>query len=799
MFNRVVCLSALMLMAPWPVAATGSNSIPIQNASFEGPFVDPNGFSALPFVDGWTELDLDTEMSSNTGVFANPAPESPGRLINAEGSQLAFLGSQTGNALEQDLIDTFRPGCQYSLTVAVGISGMFAPSSSDALELVLYYRNADGPADIARLLVEPAGLSSTELKDFSLHVLPVQAGDAWAGKPISVALRAAGMPGGFWDIDNVRLAESAAESLWIQNPSFEGPVVYPNGFSAVPMVEGWTELDLDAQMSTNTGVFANPAEGSPGHLVNTDGNQLAFLGSQTGNALEQDLIFAHQFSDGSEHKWITSYRVGFDYCLAVAVGVSGMFPPSAVEPVDKLELVLYYRDGDQSVDVARQMVETTGLSSTELKDFSLRLPTVRSDDPWAGKTIGVALRAAGMPGGFWDIDDVRLFETSSGSMHIDNPSFETPVVDPNGFSALPFVEGWTEIDLDSEMSTNTGVFANPAEGSPGRLLNADGNQLAFLGSETGNALEQELTETYRGDRDYLLTVGVGVSGMFPPSAVEPVDALELVLYCRAGDHVYDVASKTIEASDLSSTQLKDFSLFLSPSNPGHFIDSGSALTIGIAVRAAGNAGGFWDIDNVRLFESVPKSVPIENASFESPIVDPNGFSALPFVDGWTETDLDVEASTNTGVFANPPVHDPARLEGARGKQLAFLSSQTGNALEQNLAATYKVDCEYSLYVRVGVSGMFPPSMTEPVDKLELVLYYLDGTNAADIAAQQVEATGLSSTALEFFSLHLPLVQAGDAWAGKAIGVAIRAAGMPGGFWDIDDVRLVESPLGPSRR
>lgn len=798
MFNRIVCLSAVMLVGPWAVAATGSTSIPIQNASFEGPFVDPNGFSALPYVGGWTELDVDAEMSTNTGVFANPAPESPGRLINADGNQLAFLGSQTGNALEQDLIDTFRPGCEYRLTVAVGISGMFPPSATDALELVLYYRDANEPVDIARLAVGSEGLSSTELKDFSLHVLPVQAGDAWAGKPIGVALRANGLPGGFWDIDNVRLAESAAESLWIQNPSFERPLVDPNGFSAVPLVEGWAELDVDAQMSTNTGVFANPAEGSPGHLVNTDGNQLAFLGSQTGNAIEQDLIVTHQFFDGSEHKWITRYRVGFDYCLAVAVGVSGMFPPSAVEPVDRLELVLYYRDGDESVDVVRQTVEAAGLSSVELKDFSVRLPTVQSDDPWAGKTIGVALRAAGMPGGFWDIDSVRLFETSSGSMQIDNASFETPVVDPNGFSALPFADGWTEIDLDSEMSTNTGVFANPAEGSPGRLVNADGSQLAFLGSETGNAFEQELTETYRGDRHYLLTVGVGVSDMFPPSAVEPVDTLELVLFCRDGDQVYDVVSKTIEATGLSSTQLKDFSLFFSWSSPGHLRDSASPQNIGIAVRATGNAGGFWDIDNVRLFESTPVYVPIENASFEIPVVDPNGFSALPFVDGWTEIDLDAETSTNTGVFANPPVSDPAWLRVMDGKQLAFLSSGTGNALEQNLAATYKVDCEYSLRVGVAVSGMFPPSMTEPVDKLELVLYYLDGTDAVDIATQQVEATGLSSTQLEYFSVSLPLVQAGDAWAGKAIGVAIRAAGMPGGFWDIDAVRLVESPLGPSR-
>jgi hypothetical protein len=44
-------------------------------------------------------------------------------------------------------------------------------------------------------------------------------------------------------------------------------------------------------------------------------------------------------------------------------------------------------------------------------------------------------------------------------------------------------------------------------------------------------------------------------------------------------------------------------------------------------------------------------------------------------------------------------------------------------------------------------------------------------------------------------VYLPTVQATDAWADKTIGVAIRAVGMPGGFWDLDDVRLAESLPG----
>ena len=174
-------------------------------------------------------------------------------------------------------------------------------------------------------------------------------------------------------------------------------MVDPNGFPAVPFVDQWTEIDIDNLSSSNTGVFTNTPAGSHDHVVNADGSQLAFLGSEAGNALEQDLI--------------VMYKAGCNYRLTVSVGVSSRFPPSSVEPVDALELVLFYREGNDVVDIASQKVEAVGLSSTQLTDFSLYLPTIQSSNAWIGKAIGVALRAAGMPGGFWDLDKVRLAES----------------------------------------------------------------------------------------------------------------------------------------------------------------------------------------------------------------------------------------------------------------------------------------------------------------------------------------------------------------------------------------------------
>jgi hypothetical protein len=565
----------------------------------------------------------------------------------------------------------------------------------------------------------------------------------------------------------------------VANPSFEGPVVVPGGFPAIPMVEQWTEIDMDIEGSTNTGVFANSPAGMDDHVVNADGQQLAFLGSEQGNALEQDLE--------------TVYQPGRDYQFTLAVGVSGMFPPSAQAPIDTLELALTYIEDGNSVDIVRQLVPATGLSSTQLQDFSVYLPMVSRTDAWAGKAIGVVIRAAGLAGGFWDLDNVRLNESLPVRMPIDNASFEAPVVDPNAFPAIPVVDQWLEFDMDPLGSTNTGVFANTSAFSDDHIVNADGRQLVFLGSEQGNALEQDLQAVYQIGSTYHLSIAVGVSGRFPPSAQVPVDTLELALYYVDDANRVDIAYQAVPPTGLSSGYLQDFTLHLP------LVDSSDAWAgkaMGVAIRAMGNAGGFWDLDRVRLVESMPIALTLANASFELPALDPNAFPAFPTVDEWLEFDLDALGSTNTGVFANSPSDSDDHIGNADEGQLAFLGSEQGNGLEQELEAAYELGCRYRLTVAVGVSGRFPPAAQEAVDNLDLILYYADDGQAVDIVAQTVPATGLSSTSLQDFSVYLPTVDSTDAWAGRTIGVALRAAGNAGGFWDLDHVRLAKSlPVG----
>ena len=381
-------------------------------------------------------------------------------------------------------------------------------------------------------------------------------------------------------------------SIPIKNASFEFPVV-PEDQLGWPYIDDWTEIDVaPLNDSVNTGVFPNTEPNSFNYIVNADCNQLAFLGSEQGNALQQDLS--------------AFYNPGCSYRMTVAICISSMFPPSESEPVDTLELALYYRDINDpniTIDIVTQTVEATGLSSTELQDFSVCLPMVYSDDIWAGRTIGIAIRATGAAGGFWDLDNVRLEESLPISIPIENASFEFPVIDLllNPFGADPNVDDW--IQSDHSIGNNTGVFVNTDPNSNDHIVNADGKQLAFLASVSGDSLEQDLNSEYRIGCSYRLTVALCVSSRFPPS-----DPLKLALYYRDANDpniITDIVSKTIDSNGLLSTQLQDFSLYLPTVPPDA---NWAAMPIGIAIRGTGNpeiAGGFWDLDNVRLGESLP--------------------------------------------------------------------------------------------------------------------------------------------------------------------------------------------------
>lgn len=191
-----------------------------------------------------------------------------------------------------------------------------------------------------------------------------------------------------------------AFGLTVQNPSFEGPAITydptPGAFNALPWADGWL-LTNAAGSSNNVGVFYNSPAGNPDHITNPDLNQLAFLGSETGNGLSQTLGLV--------------YQTGHTYQFTVAV-CGSYYRPLAANST--LELVLGYLDNTSTfVDIpsATHIISSASVGDTALTDFSVTLPAVQSTAPWAGRTIDLALRAVGPAGGYWDLDKVRVVET----------------------------------------------------------------------------------------------------------------------------------------------------------------------------------------------------------------------------------------------------------------------------------------------------------------------------------------------------------------------------------------------------
>lgn len=212
-------------------------------------------------------------------------------------------------------------------------------------------------------------------------------------------------------------------------------------------------------------------------------------------------------------------------------------------------------------------------------------------------------------------------------------------------------------------------------------------------------------------------------------------------------------------------------------------------------------------------------ISIPNGSFELPA----STYATPFVDYWQQTpqpDLGDPNTLQTGVFSNQPPADPFHIDNCDGNQAVFLFAVRGTALFQDydstdyanptpthaFNATFEAGKSYTLTVGVlgGTNLAYP--MQEGTT-LELSLYYRDDANAKVTVASTVvtNSSAIFSNATHFvdFQAALPAVRAGDAWAGRHIGVQLLSTvgyDLMGGYWDLDNVRLVAGPclLAPAR-
>ncbi len=205
-------------------------------------------------------------------------------------------------------------------------------------------------------------------------------------------------------------------------------------------------------------------------------------------------------------------------------------------------------------------------------------------------------------------------------------------------------------------------------------------------------------------------------------------------------------------------------------------------------------------------------IPVNNASFENP----ETVFVLPIVQGWQETgpvatQQGFTGTLSTGVFLNQPT---SLIGNADQEQLGFIAAVPGAGISiyQLTGATYEVGMTYHASVWVGKSsdsalGFKPPDFAE----LELRLFYVpdgatapgtDNTQAAlesylqIVASTIITAGSVGESALSEQLAWSAAVEAGDAWVGKQVGIALLPVNGDGnGTFNVDRVSL-ESKVVP---
>jgi len=197
-------------------------------------------------------------------------------------------------------------------------------------------------------------------------------------------------------------------------------------------------------------------------------------------------------------------------------------------------------------------------------------------------------------------------------------------------------------------------------------------------------------------------------------------------------------------------------------------------------------------------EAAPVEIP--NYSFESPPVVrdvQNPFGALPYIDDWDETAIGTEdeMDQNTGVFLNTCFREDDHITNVEQDRAAFISSLIGNAVRQELTATYEIGAAYTFTIGVGKSLTFAAGDAE---ELEVALYYFDAGVEQIIASTVVTGAEVDANMLIDVSVSIPPVDPDAVWAGAPIGLLVRPSTtdpddeLDEGFWNIDDARLDRS-------
>jgi hypothetical protein len=416
----------------------------------------------------------------------------------------------------------------------------------------------------------------------------------------------------------------------------------------------------------------------------------------------------------------------------------------------------------------------------------------------------------------------------AGTIYVPNGSFEsqpTPFADPRIDSwQKPPQPGTFDSNMFGAWDNLAGVFLNAPATNADYIDNADGSQLAYLFAYPQVALFQDFNSTdwsnalpthafnatYEAGNSYHLTVGLTSSSEEP---LTPGSTLQLSLYYRDGSsNMVTVAATTVTYDPnvfTNITHLVDFQVNV-PAVKAN--DAWAGQHIGIQFQstvASDLIGGVWDLDNVRLTETID----VPNSSFESPTTP----FADPRIDSWQKAPQPGTFDPNifgawdnlAGLFLNTPATNADYIDNCDGEQLAYLFAYPQTAIFQDFNSTdwsnatpthafnarFKAGKSYTL--TVGLTSSSEEPLT-PGSTFQMSLYYRDvSSNMVTVAATTVTYdTGVFTniTHLLDFQTTVPEVQASDPWAGQYIGIQFLSTVSPdliGGVWDFDNVRLTE--------
>ena len=201
-------------------------------------------------------------------------------------------------------------------------------------------------------------------------------------------------------------------------------------------------------------------------------------------------------------------------------------------------------------------------------------------------------------------------------------------------------------------------------------------------------------------------------------------------------------------------------------------------------------------------------VSISNYSFESQVVNYLVFPIDTRIDSWQKapkpgyfTDSPQLTWDQTAGMFNGTLQNP--YSNLAGSQAVYMLPLPGAGIFQDnqsvdwngavggLNATFQAGKAYQFTL-----GVFGKAMIEGYSSMQLSLYYRDGANMVTVGTPTMITFSTSTfnpggpLALIDYSVTTPLVQVGDAWAGKNIGIRIDSLlGDGNGYWDMDNARL----------